>query len=163
MSLYLLSSNLSFQFFYSIRLIKIDFILIIDQILDYKMIGVTSDSYDSYMNFVKGYWFDNKVVDCGSIECNTTHDYSIEEIKKRYVTPSEKLNNLYLSNHTDQEEKQSYPSNKKYNSSSSYHSSNKKQYHHNSNKSNNKSTSHKPKKYILDNSFSNRLIISTIN
>ena len=44
------------------------------------MIVVTSDSYASYQNFTKGYWFDNKVVDCGAIECNTTYDYSIEEI-----------------------------------------------------------------------------------
>ena len=64
------------------------------------MIVVTSDSYASYQNFTKGYWFDNKVVDCGAIECNTTYDYSIEEIKNNYVTANEKLNNL------DQPEKQ---------------------------------------------------------
>ena len=71
------------------------------------MIVVNSDSYDSYMNFVKGYWFDNKVVDCGSIECNTTHDYSIEEIKKIYVYNNEKLNNNYLNdnrNNTNESE-----------------------------------------------------------
>lgn len=123
------------------------------------MIVVNSDSYESYQNFTKGYWFDNKVVDCGAIECNTTYDYSIEEIKKNYVTANEKLNNVYLSNHTDIEEKQTHSSNTQYKS----YSSNNKQYHQNSNKSNNKSTSHKPKKYMLDKSFSNRLIISTIN
>ena len=82
-----------------------------------------------------------------------------EEIKNNYVTANEKLNNLYLSNHTDTEEKQTHSSNTYYKS----YSSDKKQYHQNSNKSNNKSTSHKPKKYMLDESFSNRLIISTIN
>ena len=28
------------------------------------MIGVSSDSISSYNNFMVGYWFENKVVDC---------------------------------------------------------------------------------------------------
>lgn len=51
------------------------------------MIGVSSDSYESYMNFIKGYWFDNKVVDCSSmvsIECNKAYNSSIEEINNEY-------------------------------------------------------------------------------
>lgn len=53
------------------------------------MIGVSSDSYQSYTNFSKGYWFDNKVVDCSSIECNKKYDFSIkemEEINKDYLS-----------------------------------------------------------------------------
>lgn len=124
------------------------------------MIGVTSDSYDSYMNFVKGYWFDNKVVDCGSIECNKSYDcsmeeikkdcvesnksydYSIEGIKKRYVYNNEKLNNYYLNNNNKKKSERKHKEN---------------------NNKNNKKISKIGDSFLQFSQFSNRLIKSDLN
>lgn len=71
------------------------------------MIGVSSDSYESYMNFIRGSWFDNKVVDCSlmgsigsieSIECNKKYSSSIEEINNEYKLKNKVVYNKYNSN-----------------------------------------------------------------
>ena len=137
------------------------------------MIGVTSDSYDSYMNFVKGYWFDNKVVDCGSIECNKSYDcsmeeikkdcveyakynksydYSIEGIKKRCVYNNEKLNNYYLNNNSEMT-KHNYKNNKK----------KSERKHKENNNKNNKKISKIGDSFSQFSQFSNRLIKSSLN